>query len=118
MIKGTKLDTSLKYRHLAMVTTKPFHRFPIDMLRYDNAHPHEEVDALTIEDSIGHTPDSRIILVEQYSESNTPRWTVDRWASFGATIEPIDRQQVSVLRKQIEKTKKTLAQNKNYSLTK
>lgn len=36
-MKGRKLDSPLKYRHLAKVTLRPFTQFPIDMLRYDNA---------------------------------------------------------------------------------
>ena len=107
--QGRKLDSPLKYRHLAKVTLRPFTQFPIDMLRYDNAHPHEEVDSSSIEASlqtIGSVkfgnPRSFIILVEHYSENATPRWTVDRWRSFGCTIEPIEASEVPALRKQIE----------------
>lgn len=107
--QGRKLDSPLKYRHLAKITLRPFSQFPIDMLRYDNAHPHEEVDSSAIEASlqtIGSVkfgnPRSFIILVEQYAETSMPHWTEARWRSFGCAFESIDASEVPALRKQIE----------------
>lgn len=112
-MKGRKLDMPLKYRHLAKVTLRPFCRFPIDMLRYDNAHPHEEVDSSAIEESVQTIGSvkfganrSFIVLVEQYSENAQPRWTVDRWKSFGVEFEPIEASAVADLRRRIEESER------------
>jgi len=104
-MKATKLDSPLKYRHFAKVTVLPFSHFPIDMLRYDNCHPHEEVDASMIEDSFHMRvgAESRTILIEQYAETSMARWTVKRWESFGAKIEPIAREDIQKVRKETEK---------------
>lgn len=90
-MKGDKLGVARKYRHRLRVTFSG--RFPVDMLRFDRAHPATEGDALTIEESVydyeGHR--ARVVMVDKYSDTANGRdprvWTVQRWASFGVSVE-------------------------------
>lgn len=91
MTKAIKLNSPMKWRHIAKVTVRRFGRFPIDMLRYDNCNPFREVDSSKIEEMNERVcPDGTVsIFVECYSESQQAPWTVDRWRSFGTVIEPV-----------------------------
>ena len=107
-MKGEKLDGSLKYKHLAKVTIKPFHQFPIDMLRYDRCMPYREVDSYWIQ-TTGHNDKPAVLVVIQYSFNSKAEWTTDRWSSFGATIEPITESEVNnvrLLQQQIQASNK------------
>jgi hypothetical protein len=53
-------------------------RFPLDMLRYDSAFPHEEADTAAIE----HDERRRRVVLCRRSV-NESAGTPDRWASFG-----------------------------------
>lgn len=69
------------YRHkFAVQSTLPF---PIDMLRYDGAHPASEGDSHIIENSVQNgTGAKRVELVRVDTQRFwTP--TVGRWQSFG-----------------------------------
>lgn len=63
-------------------------RFPVDMLRYDGAFPHQSGDARKIEQSLDwHRPGTEVYTIRLRSHTQTP--TVERWRTFGWTVEPI-----------------------------
>lgn len=68
------------YLHYASVCGN--RAFPKDMLRYDNCQLTPESAAQ--DDMIEPTEE----VVVQVSDSKTPRWTTDRWNSFGWYLTP------------------------------
>jgi len=103
-MKGSKLDSPLKYSHLLKVTLRPHQSFPLDMLRYDNCHPHNEIDSSAIEDTLcGPSSVPRVIIVEKYSTAAVPDWTLDRWRSFGKPdVSIVTRNEVPEIRREAE----------------
>ena len=90
-----RMSGSLKFRHVAVVTlrpftTFPFTAFPVDMLRYDRAYPDKEEDSAKITATLAEYPrDEEIrIRIVAYSETKKSPFTVGRWKSFGVEIEP------------------------------
>ena len=80
------------YTHIAEVTCS--YGFPVDMLRYDSAHPDSEQDAGRIELSLIDPPtfkeDPTPIRVRKNTTDKKARWTEDRWKSFGCKITPVE----------------------------
>jgi len=78
-LQGTKLNEKLKYIHAAIA--KPVYKyssFPTDMLRYDRAFLFDPED----------TKVDGPIRFMKHQENSKPSWRVDRWRSFGWTLEP------------------------------
>lgn len=61
--------------------------FPMDMLRYDRASPFTENDSVTISSTFYRRLDKYEVLVV----TSLPKFTVDRWKSFGVSIIPVKR---------------------------
>ena len=78
MGKPTKLAYPLRYQHILEVEGQG--AFPIDMLRYDGAHPASEQDSAA---AFVVGKETRRVRVVHYSE--TPNWKPEygRWQSFG-----------------------------------
>lgn len=58
-------------------------RFPVDMLRYDHAHPASSVDATAIADTFNHPNEEHRIFLEAWPAAGTLSPSVRRWESFG-----------------------------------
>lgn len=61
--------------------------FPMDMLRYDRAYPLTENDAVTISSTFIIKTGHYEVLVG----TSQPRFTFDRWRSFGVTVIPVKK---------------------------
>jgi hypothetical protein len=85
MDRPHKLSSPRKYKQATLVRFSG--RFPIDMLRYDTCHPATEADAGKIERSFDDH-DEVTVTVVRYAWAKDQKWTVDRWRSFGCTLEP------------------------------
>lgn len=81
-----KIAGSLKYSHEMTFEGKGV--FPYDMLRYDACFPKMEKDALALRFRVD-LPESAAregtwrVTVVRYTETKDPRWTIERWQSFG-----------------------------------
>lgn len=65
--------------------------FPIDMLRYDRATPHSELDVIKIGESIGvHTLASHpeTIFVQMHKKPSEARWLSFGWRVISVKLEP------------------------------
>jgi len=67
-------------------------QFPVDMLRYDLAHPRSESDAGIIEDSLNRRgPQAE----HEVKLEGMKQPTVDRWSSFGwQVVGPFNKRPV------------------------
>lgn len=68
-----------------IVTVRGSGAFPIDMLRYDAAHPYQERDSAAIE----HIARSREVGDVRVVMTHEP--TAERWASFGWRVVSIEK---------------------------
>jgi hypothetical protein len=89
-MKGDKISTALKYRHVAEITGE--REFPIDMLRYDRCSPWEERDALMIQRTLNPMIESKPwrIRVMRYYDTATVQWSLDRWNSYHCEVTEIN----------------------------
>lgn len=77
-------------RYVHYATVRGGRRFPVDMLRYENAAPAN----FTIESNgvfdvaVPTVPDDRLI-VAYASDEAQPQWTSARWRSFGWAIKHV-----------------------------
>jgi hypothetical protein len=63
--------------------------FPLDMLRYDSCYPHSQEDVSKIS-SLGKSSEDlgqRTITLARRVKSRIDQPRIDRWASFGWTVE-------------------------------
>lgn len=80
------LGVHYKFRHVARVTF--FSCFPMDMLRYDRCHPYRSGDVARITASLTNPKMEQVeVEVVAYANTRTAPWTVDRWNSFGCSLE-------------------------------
>jgi hypothetical protein len=64
--------------------------FPIDMLRYDSCSPYKESDSYLIANTFKRYEKWEIYVKCRPLDKKRSPWTVDRWKSFGVTIEIIN----------------------------
>lgn len=93
-MKGRKTEPR-RYCHVALVELPGVVEFPLDMLRYDSCFPMRSQDVAAIHNSLsrpgtdGHVAERKVFLVH-YGDEAEPRWTTERWESFGCRIRPVD----------------------------
>ena len=71
------------WRHEARVTAR--YTFPLDMLRYDRCTPLSQSDVGELELALAGS--GRILDVVTFTSDRCAPWTIDRWKSFGCTVE-------------------------------
>jgi hypothetical protein len=71
------------YTHRAIVSGRGL--MPIDMLRYDSCVPATEADTAKIYACAADNV-AREITVQRVTTERAPRWTPNRWASFGWSL--------------------------------
>lgn len=91
METGTeRLGIKNTHMHVAEITWHG--AFPLDMLRYESAHPLEEGDSHIIGNSLNPMIDAKenTARVRKFGDSKA-NWSYDRWNSFHCKVTPVDR---------------------------
>jgi hypothetical protein len=75
----------MKYRQT--FTVRGRFRFPIDMLRYDEAFPATEIDSGKIHHALEPGCEPWEVMLARYTETKDDYPTFARWESFSVTVD-------------------------------
>jgi hypothetical protein len=82
-----KIPAVSRPRYVSYAVVMGEGEFPYDMLRYDNCRPWKELDSGSMRyDAMTGPKGERWVVLERLHVDTNPRWTGDRWKSFGWTL--------------------------------